>query len=310
MAEREGEFAYEVEETVLKIRTWGEFLEGARVKVGLISDTHCPQRCPHYPTTLGQAFRGVDLILHAGDVGELWVLDALGSIAPVVAVHGNDDTDEAQRHLPFAQIISLGGKRLLLSHGHERDRERELAARTDNSWSSQLGRRSRRARTADADIFIHGHTHVPMCWTEDGVTIINPGAIASCNAMSRQVTQSVAILDIDDYGSMGIQHINLSRPATVFDPEFDTEVGFKESLRRFSESIVEAEIEEGFTQDWLHALEGYKAFQACLLRLSHECWRGERDQITANDVIDAVRQDPAVTENDRAKCVAAIVESR
>lgn len=278
------------------------------MRVGLISDTHCPQRCPHYPTAVGQAFRGVDLILHAGDVGELWVLDALSSIAPVVAVHGNDDTDEAQRHLPFAQIVSVGGRRLLLSHGHEPNREGELAARANSSWSSQLERRSRRAKDANADIFIHGHTHVPMCWTEDGVTIVNPGAIASCNAMSRQMTQSVAILDIDESGSTGIQHINLSSPATVFDPEFDPEVGFKKSLRRFSTSIVEPEIEKRFTQDWLHTLEDFEVFRACLLRLSQECWRGERHQITVSDVIDAVRKDQGVTENDRARCIAAFDE--
>ena len=47
------------------------------------------------PASLLDIFAGVDLILHAGDIGELWVLDELSHIAPVVAVHGNDETAEA-----------------------------------------------------------------------------------------------------------------------------------------------------------------------------------------------------------------------
>ena len=82
------------------------------MRIGLISDTHCPERCPCYPASLGSAFRDVDLILHAGDADRLWVLDALSELAPVVAVHGNDDTTEAQSELPFKQIIAVNGKRI------------------------------------------------------------------------------------------------------------------------------------------------------------------------------------------------------
>src|SRR5687768_11958359 len=78
--------------------------ERVAARFGLISDTHMPERCPVLPTALNDVFRGVDLILHAGDLGELSVLDRLGAIAPVVAVHGNDDTAEAQRELPYQQV--------------------------------------------------------------------------------------------------------------------------------------------------------------------------------------------------------------
>lgn len=60
--------------------------------IGLISDTHLPERRRTLPPALHAIFEGVDLLLHAGDVGELRVLDELGEIAVVVAVHGNDDT--------------------------------------------------------------------------------------------------------------------------------------------------------------------------------------------------------------------------
>ena len=91
------------------------------VRIGLISDTHMPERCFTFPDNLPQVFDGVDFILHAGDVGELWVLDKLSEIAPVFAVHGNDDTIDAQRELPLQQLITIAGRRMLLWHNHYPD---------------------------------------------------------------------------------------------------------------------------------------------------------------------------------------------
>ncbi|MCA9945325.1 MAG: metallophosphoesterase family protein, partial [Anaerolineales bacterium] len=56
--------------------------------IGLMSDTHMPQRWAALPPVLGHIFANVEMIFHAGDVGELWVLDELSQIAPVIAVHG------------------------------------------------------------------------------------------------------------------------------------------------------------------------------------------------------------------------------
>jgi putative phosphoesterase len=114
--------------------------------VGLVSDTHMPQRCAALPPALFEALRGADLLLHAGDVGELWVLDKLGAIAPVVAVHGNDETAEAQRELPYQQIVALAGRRILLTHAHYPDRAEELASRRHDSWEPVLARRLAFAR--------------------------------------------------------------------------------------------------------------------------------------------------------------------
>src|SRR5438477_1199118 len=72
--------------------------------LGLVSDTHMPERCRALPPALFEVLLGVDLLLHAGDVGELAVLDRLSATAPVIAVHGNDDTEEAQRELPYQLI--------------------------------------------------------------------------------------------------------------------------------------------------------------------------------------------------------------
>ena len=57
-------------------------VERVVARVGLISDTHMPERCAAFPTSTVDVLRGVDLLLHAGDLGELWVLDRLSAIAP------------------------------------------------------------------------------------------------------------------------------------------------------------------------------------------------------------------------------------
>src|SRR5690554_1327395 len=100
-----------------------------RLRIGLVSDTHSPQRCEKLPGALFSALSGADLILHAGDVGNLDVLDQLSKIAPVVAVHGNDDSEEAVRELPEQQIVTIGGIRILLWHSHYPNHEEEMASR-------------------------------------------------------------------------------------------------------------------------------------------------------------------------------------
>ncbi len=99
------------------------------VRIGLISDTHMPERWTEIPTAVFQLFQDVDFILHAGDVGELWVLDKLSSIAPIIAVHGNDETQAAQRELPYQQVITIAKQRLLLWHSHFTDHVDEMADR-------------------------------------------------------------------------------------------------------------------------------------------------------------------------------------
>src|SRR5262249_27446015 len=156
-------------------------------------DTHVPERCRTLPPAVFAALRGVDLVLHAGDVGELWVLDRLSALAPVVAVHGNDETAEARRELPYQQVIAVAGQRLLLSHAHYPDREEERASRRNDAWEPVLERRAAMGRRADARIMVFGHTHVPMACAQDGVLLVNPGAIASGNAITRQRVQTVAL---------------------------------------------------------------------------------------------------------------------
>jgi uncharacterized protein len=123
--------------------------------VGLISDTHGLLR-----PEIARVFAGVDLIVHAGDVGARAVLDGLSAIARVEAVYGNVD-DPHDPSLARERTVTAGGVTIHVSHGHELGRPTaELAL----------------ARYAAA-VVVFGHTHrACVVRTDDGRIAINPGA--------------------------------------------------------------------------------------------------------------------------------------
>jgi uncharacterized protein len=141
--------------------------------VGLISDTH-----GQFRSAVSRAFEGVDLIVHAGDVGSRAVLVALGAIAPVEAVSGNVD-DRHDPSLPRELTIPLGSLTLHVSHGDELGSPKpELLL----------------ARYA-ADVLVYGHTHRALVMrSADGRLVVNPGA---AGPRRFDIEPSVARLTID-----------------------------------------------------------------------------------------------------------------
>jgi len=128
------------------------------MKIGLISDTHIPEAMAELPAQVRQVFAGVDLILHAGDLHCLEVLDWLEEIAPVQAVRGNGDEGSGGRgvvpedpRLREAQVVACSGFTLGLVHD-------VLDPAEVPNWSIErtmehyFGRRT--------DIIVCGHTHV------------------------------------------------------------------------------------------------------------------------------------------------------
>lgn len=105
------------------------------------------------------ALKGVELILHAGDVGGRSVLDELGAIAPVRAVWGNTDI-AGDPHLESSVALDAGGLSIHVSHGHE------VGSPTP----------ARLLARYDADIIVYGHTHKPLIERSGSRLVINPGA--------------------------------------------------------------------------------------------------------------------------------------
>jgi putative phosphoesterase len=122
--------------------------------VGLISDTHGLVR-PDVHTALA----GVELILHAGDVGGDEILDELQLIAPVHAVYGNTDPPDQPR-LAGAIEMTIGDVRVHVSHGHE------VGAPTPPKLLARY----------NADVIVYGHTHKQLLIQADGRWVVNPGA--------------------------------------------------------------------------------------------------------------------------------------
>jgi putative phosphoesterase len=125
------------------------------IVVGLISDTHGLVR-----PSVATVFAGVQLILHAGDVGGSAVLAALATIARVEAVYGNVD-DPHDPALRAERVVTLGGVTIHVSHGHELSRPTPALA---------LGRYR-------GDVVVFGHTHRALIVRDDANrTAVNPGS--------------------------------------------------------------------------------------------------------------------------------------
>jgi putative phosphoesterase len=131
----------------------GEVIRLDATRVGLISDTHGMLRPQVF-----EVFRGVEAILHAGDVGEDDILDELEAIAPVYAVRGNTDRFDNPR-LPESRELEIGGVSVHVSHGHE------VGAKPITLMAAY-----------DARVIVYGHTHRELVTREDGRLVVNPGA--------------------------------------------------------------------------------------------------------------------------------------
>ena len=123
----------------------------SRALIGLISDTHGLIR----PEAL-EALRGSDLIIHCGDIGDPVVLDALGTLAPVRAIRGNNDRGPWTNRLPPQDLVEVDGYAIRVFHNLA-----ELDRATDAAGLSAL---------------VFGHSHKPLIEKRGGVLFINPGS--------------------------------------------------------------------------------------------------------------------------------------
>ena len=274
-----------------------------KCRIGLISDTHMPERWPKLPGAIFDLFEDVELILHAGDVGKLWVLDELSRLAPVLAVHGNDETREASEALPYVQTISIEGIRVLLCHSHYRNRDLEMESRKTDDWGPMLERRREQARAVGATVFVFGHLHIPMTYQFDDVLLINPGAIASGNAHSLQKVQTVAILEIGANGQISLTHIDLKNPSTIYVPLIDWEGGYRNATPTYIRSILSPAIENKMKAVQYSQFARSKPVKQAVLRVSHRCWAGQQSEMGKEDLLAEIDGDPEILEEDKHKIV-------
>jgi putative phosphoesterase len=138
--------------------------EQGALRLGIVADTHSR---PHPNATAWLKSLRVDAILHAGDIGELSVLDELADVAPVIAVRGN--IDERAAHLPDAMTIDIrsgahSALKLLLMHI-------AVHGPTIRADAARLAARH------EAKMIVCGHSHVPFMGRNRGLSVFNPGSI-------------------------------------------------------------------------------------------------------------------------------------
>lgn len=133
------------------------------MRIGVISDTHIPTSAKELPAIVVDIFRGVDMILHAGDVVAYNVIEALETIAPVTAVCGNMDLFRNQGLLPDRRIVTAEQCRIGLTHG--RGTPAGLPERALREFEGENVR-----------AMVFGHSHQALNESRGGVLLFNPGS--------------------------------------------------------------------------------------------------------------------------------------
>jgi uncharacterized protein len=145
------------------------------MRIGLISDTHIPEAQDELWPQVFDAFKGVDAILHGGDIHDLIVLQQLGEIAPLWAARGNGEDGSGGRpiqpdhpQLREAWLLEFEGLKVGLTHDVPIP-EYPPHMTLERAMLRYFG-------TADLDVLIYGDTHVEAIDTIGKTLCVNPGS--------------------------------------------------------------------------------------------------------------------------------------
>jgi len=157
------------------------------VKIGVVSDTHLRESSDYLTRIAEKFFSDTEMILHAGDLVSVMVLESFGG-REVRAVRGNMDADDS---LPEKLLIEVEGIRIGLVHG----------------WGMPWGLEEKLIRQfSGIDCLVYGHTHSACSHVRDGVLFFNPGSPTDRKFARRN---TVGLLEIRDGKISGrIQEIN------------------------------------------------------------------------------------------------------
>ncbi len=177
------------------------------MRIGLISDTHIPEACEHLPARIFEVFKGVDLVMHAGDVYVNRVLDELAAIAPVIAAVGNGDEGldghrfklEPEDRVRFAHLLEIEGVRIGLAH----------ALPTPDETSDEVFLRAMNTHFgAPVDVLVMGHSHLEGVTRFGATLVVNPGS-ATLPRNLVDVPGTVGILEIRAGGEILTEIVSL-----------------------------------------------------------------------------------------------------
>ena len=135
------------------------------MKIAVLSDTHVGS-VKSLPVKLTNSLSCVDLIVHAGDFTTKEVLDDLKQLGEVKAVHGNMDSVTLKTILAAKEVMSIGNKRIGITHGW------------GPPWGIEEKVRSVFAQDK-VDVIVYGHSHEPQNKVIDGILFFNPGKASS-----------------------------------------------------------------------------------------------------------------------------------
>jgi putative phosphoesterase len=155
------------------------------MRIGLISDTHLPslvRSLDELGPSVGDALRGVDLIMHGGDVTSPTVLDWCAQFAPVLVAEGNNDLFRDPR-MAEMQFLDVDGFRIGMAH-ELRPESRPIPQIIASALNGQ-----------EVDILIGGDTHVERLEYRDGVLLVNSGSPILPHHLSTRLG-TVGILEI------------------------------------------------------------------------------------------------------------------
>jgi uncharacterized protein len=161
--------------------------------IGVLSDTHIPDRASNIPSNVLKIFEGVDMILHAGDLTAPHIKKELESIAPTYCVQGNMDRAHGYK-LPQSKVIEIQGIRIGLNHG-------EVYPRGDTQQLKYI------AMEMDVKVLITGHTHWAFVKEIGDLLLLNPGS----PTVPRLSDPTVMILEIDN-GQIDAQIVKIGSP--------------------------------------------------------------------------------------------------
>ena len=177
------------------------------MRIGLISDTHIPEACENLPSRVFEVFRGVDLVMHAGDVYVNRVLDELAEIAPVIAALGNGDEGldghqfklAPDQRVSTAHLIEVEKLRIGLAHALPTPDETSERVFT-NAMQTHFG--------GPVDVLVLGHSHLEGVVRFGPTLVVNPGS-ATLPRNLVGVPGTVGILEIGTGGHLSVEIIKL-----------------------------------------------------------------------------------------------------